>query len=176
LGLKQLQVALLTRKEIAMAAKNTARNSNAQMAKHLVNVLSDTYLLMIKTHGYHWNVAGPLFPQLHPFLETQYTELFAAADDVAERIRAIGFPAPGSTEAFKHHTAVKEAGERPLSATAMIKDLIASHEQTCERIEEARAFADEINDQGSEDLMIARLRAHEKDLWMLRAQTQAAAA
>src|SRR5580700_10405042 len=72
-------------------AKPAVRNSSAQMVKHLVNVVSDTYLLMIKTHGYHWNVTGPLFPQLHLFLETQYNELFAAADEVAERIRALDF-------------------------------------------------------------------------------------
>src|ERR1700735_4437386 len=99
-----------------MPPKPAQRNSNAQMAKHLVNVVSDTYLLMIKTHGYHWNVTGPLFPQLHVFLESQYNELFLAADEVAERIRALDCPAPGSTEVFKNHTAVKEAGEKPLSA------------------------------------------------------------
>src|SRR4029077_4036535 len=114
-----------TEKEPAMPAtvtKLTPKNSAAQMAKHLVNVVSDTYLLMIKTHGYHWNVKGPLFPQLHAFLETQYNELFVAADEVAERIRALDFAAPGSTAAFKNHTAVKEAGENSLSAAAMIKD------------------------------------------------------
>src|SRR5580704_2562554 len=130
-------------------AKSSTKNSNAQMAKHLVNVVSDTYLLMIKTHGYHWNVTGPLFPQLHAFLEAQYNELFVAADDVAERIRALDFPAPGSTETFKHHTAVKEAGEKPLSAKAMISDLLKSHEQVRMRVEEARSFADEIDDRAT---------------------------
>src|ERR1700722_2227338 len=102
-----------------MPPKPAQRNSNAQMAKHLVNVVSDTYLLTIKTHGYHWNVTGPLFPQLHAFLETQYNELFAAVDEVAERIRAIDFPAPGGPETFKHHTVVKDSSEQPPSAPAM---------------------------------------------------------
>jgi starvation-inducible DNA-binding protein len=140
------------------------------MAKHLANVLSDTYLLMIKTHGYHWNVTGSLFPQLHTLFETQYNELFTAADDIAERIRALDCPALGSTEAFKQHTAVKEAGSQALSSAAMVKDLIKSHEQTRERAEEARAFANEIADVGSEDLLIGRLRSHDKTIWMLRAQ------
>src|ERR1700722_11610977 len=97
----------------ATVIKLTTKNSAAQMAKHLVNVLSDTYLLMIKTHGYHWNVKGSLFPQLHTFFETQYNELFTAADEIAERIRALDFNAPGGPDAFKHHTLVKESPEQP---------------------------------------------------------------
>lgn len=153
-----------------MPSKNAARNSNAQMAKHLLNVVSDTYLLMIKTHGYHWNVTGPEFHQLHLMLEGQYQELFAAVDDVAERIRALDFAAPGSPGAFKNHTAVKDSPEQPPSATAMLKDLLKTHEQTRDRIEEGRAFANEIGDVGSEDLLIGRIRAHEKTIWMLRSQ------
>jgi len=150
--------------------QKSRNNSNAQMAKHLVNVVSDTYLLMIKTHGYHWNVTGPLFPQLHLFLEAQYNELFLAADEIAERIRALDVLAPGSTETFKHHTAVKEAGEKPLSASAMLKDLLATHEQVRWRVEEARKFADEVDDRATEDLLNSRLRAHDKMMWMIREQ------
>jgi starvation-inducible DNA-binding protein len=153
-----------------MAAKSSMQNSSAQMAKHLVNVLSDTYLLMIKTHGYHWNVTGPLFPQLHAFFETQYTELFAAADEIAERVRALDVFAPGSTEAFKNHTAVKEAGMKVPSAGEMLKDLLKSHENTRMRVEEARAFADEIEDRATEDMLNGRLAAHDKAMWMIRSQ------
>lgn len=153
-----------------MAAKASSKNSNVQMAKHLANVVSDTYLLMIKTHGYHWNVTGPNFHDLHLFFEGQYNELFTAVDEVAERIRALDCFAPGSTEAFKNHTAVKEAGTEPPSANAMIKDLIKSHEQVRMRISEARAFAGEIEDTASEDLMNNRLAAHDKTLWMLKSQ------
>jgi starvation-inducible DNA-binding protein len=145
-----------------------AKNSNAQMAKHLTNVVSDTYLLMIKTHGYHWNVTGPLFPQLHTFFETQYNELFTAVDEVAERIRALDCFAPGSPEAFKNHTAIKGADDTPPSATAMIKDLIKGNENARMRVEEARAFAEEIEDRATEDLLNGRLAAHDKALWMLR--------
>jgi starvation-inducible DNA-binding protein len=153
-----------------MPPKPAARNSNAQMAKHLVNVVSDTYLLMIKTHGYHWNVTGPLFPQLHAFLETSYNELFVAADEVAERIRALDFFAPGGPDVFKHHTLVKEASENPPSAPAMLKDLLKTHESVRDRIEEARAFANEIEDVATEDMLNGRLRAHDKTIWMIRAQ------
>src|SRR5271155_1554779 len=94
---------------LVKTAKPSAKNSSAQMAKHLINVVSDTYLLMIKTHGYHWNVTGPLFPQLHAFLEAQYNELFEAADAVAERIRKLDAFALGSMSAFLGKTVVKEA-------------------------------------------------------------------
>lgn len=155
-----------------MPAKSSTRNSNVQMAKHLLNVVSDTYLLLIKTHGYHWNVTGPLFPQLHALFETQYTELFAAVDVIAERIRALDCFAPGSSEAFRSHTAVKSAPDAPPSATAMIKDLLRTHEQVRERVEEARSFADEIDDRATEDMLNGRLREHDKTIWMLRSQTE----
>ena len=157
-----------------MPAKPAQKNSNAQMAKHLVNVVSDTYLLMIKTHGYHWNVTGPLFPQLHLLLEKQYNELFEAADEIAERIRALDFPAPGSTQMFHQHTAVKEASGQALSAMAMVKDLLKTHEQVRDRVEEGRAFANEIEDTATEDLLNKRLEAHDKTMWMLRSTAQAA--
>jgi starvation-inducible DNA-binding protein len=153
-----------------MGAKSSSKNSNVQMAKHLVNVVSDTYLLMIKTHGYHWNVTGPNFHDLHLFFETQYNELFAAADEIAERIRALDCFAPGSTAAFHNHTAVKEVGDQPPSAMAMVKDLLKTHEQVRARVSEARAFAGEIEDTASEDLMNKRLEAHDKTMWMLRSQ------
>ena len=153
-----------------MALKTSTKNSNTQMAKHLVNVVSDTYLLMIKTHGYHWNVTGPLFPQLHAFFEQQYTELFAAVDEVAERIRALDCFAPGGPDVFKHHTAIKEAPETPPAAISMVKDLFKSHEQARQRVEEARVFADEIADRATEDLLNGRLAAHDKAMWMLKSQ------
>jgi len=153
-----------------MAAKSSMKNSSVQMAKHLINVVSDTYLLMIKTHGFHWNVTGPNFHQLHLFFEGQYQEMFEAVDEIAERIRALNCFAPGSTAAFHNHTAVKETGDQPPAATAMVKELIKYHEQTRERIEEARKFANEIEDTASEDLMNNRLAAHDKMLWMLRSQ------
>ncbi len=150
--------------------KSPAKNSTAQIAKHLVNVVSDTYLLTIKTHGYHWNVTGPQFHSLHILLEEQYKELFEAADVIAERIRAIDEFAPGSARVFHNHTAVKEAPDAPPNAKAMLIDLIKTHQQVRERIEEGRAFASEVEDAATEDMLITRLEAHDKHIWMLKSQ------
>ena len=151
-------------------AKPAKKNSSQQMAQHLIGVLSDTYLLMIKTHGFHWNVTGALFPQLHTFFETQYTELFAAADEIAERVRALDSFAPGSAAGFQSETSIKESGNEPPSATAMLKDLLKSNEILRDRIETARSFADEIEDRATEDLMNTRRAVHDKAIWMIRSQ------
>ena len=151
-------------------SKTAKKNSNAQMAQHLAGILSDTYLLMIKTHGYHWNVTGPLFPQLHAFFETQYQELFLAADEIAERIRALDVFTPGSTESFKNETAIKEAPIQVPTASAMLKDLLKTNELVRDRIEQARAFADEIEDRATEDLLNGRRNVHDKAIWMIRSQ------
>ena len=151
--------------------KNPARNTASQVAKHLSWVLSDTYVLMVKTHGYHWNVTGPEFRELHLLFEEQYNELFTAADEIAERIRALDVNAPLSMKDFLTHTAVKESTNIP-KAMAMVKDLIASNENTRARISEARVIANEVGDTASEDLMNQRLRAHDKAMWMLRSITE----
>lgn len=151
-------------------AKTSAKNSNVQMGESLKKVLSDTYVLMVKTHGYHWNVTGSLFPQLHLFLEAQYNELFEAADAVAEQIRKIDVLALGSMASFLSTTVVKEASNQNISAAAMLKDLVKTHEQVRARVSEAGDLANELGDKASEDLMIDRLHAHDKALWMLKAQ------
>jgi starvation-inducible DNA-binding protein len=150
-----------------MMAKSSQRNANAQVAKHLAWVLSDTYVLMVKTHGFHWNVTGELFPQLHTFFEGQYNELFTAADEIAERIRGLNMPAPVSMRSFLDNTEVKETTAIP-NAQAMIKDLLAANENLRARIAEACDFSGEVGDKGSEDVLIQRLRAHDKAIWMLR--------
>jgi len=153
-----------------MPAKTLAKNSNAQMAKHLANSVADTYLLTIKTHGYHWNVTGPGFRSIHLLLEDQYKELFEAADTLAERIRALDVYAPMSAAAFHSHTAVKETGDKVPAAKAMLQDLVKTHEQVRDRIEEGRSFAEEVGDRASEDMLISRLEAHDKHIWMLKSQ------
>lgn len=153
-------------------AKSAHKNSAASMVEHLTGVLSDTYLLAIKTHGFHWNVTGPLFPQLHAQFSEQYEALLEAADELAERIRALDFPAPGSTAMFLENTVIKESSAKSLKAEAMIAELLKSHEALRERLEEARAFADEVEDKASEDMLIGRLEAHDKTIWMLRSQTE----
>jgi starvation-inducible DNA-binding protein len=148
-------------------AKTSTRNTNTQIAKHLAWVLSDTYILMVKTHGFHWNVTGELFPQLHTLFETQYNELFTAADEIAERIRGLNIPAPVSMANFLSMTEVKETTAIP-NAKAMIKDLIVCNENLRARVAEACELAGEVGDKGSEDLLTQRLRAHDKAIWMLR--------
>lgn len=150
-------------------AKADKQNA-ATMAEHLIDVLSDTYLLAIKTHGYHWNVTGPLFPQLHAQFGDQYEDLFEAADELAERLRALDFPAPGGAASFLKNSIVKEASGQPLKATAMVADLLKSHEAVRERIEQARVVADKISDKATEDMLIGRLEEHDKIIWMLRSQ------
>jgi starvation-inducible DNA-binding protein len=149
-------------------AKSPAKNTGSQVAKHLSWVLSDTYVLMVKTHGYHWNVTGETFAQLHTLFETQYNELFDAVDEIAERIRALDDNAPVSMSDFLTHTSVKESTGVP-NAQGMIKDLIKAHENTRMRIAEACDFAGEVGDKGSEDIMVGRLKAHDKAVWILKA-------
>ncbi|MDX1921913.1 MAG: DNA starvation/stationary phase protection protein [Alphaproteobacteria bacterium] len=151
-------------------AKSSSSKSNAQMIEHLIDVLSGTYVLAVKTHGYHWNVTGPLFPQLHAMLDEQYKALLEAADTVAERIRALEYPAPGGMATFLKNSPIKEASGDSLSAAAMIKDLLRSHEQLRTCIEEAIEVADDMDDDATEDVMIERLRDHDKTIWMLRSQ------
>jgi starvation-inducible DNA-binding protein len=144
--------------------------SAAKMVEALIDVLSDTYLLAIKTHGYHWNVKGPLFPQLHAQFGEQYEALFEAADELAERIRALDFPAPGGAASFLKNSVVKEQAGAPPKASGMLVDLLKTHEAVRDRIEEARATADKLGDKATEDMLIGRLEAHDKTIWMLRSQ------
>lgn len=154
-----------------MATKKKATKPvEKTLVDYLAGVLSDTYLLAIKTHGYHWNVTGPLFPQLHSFFEQQYDALFEAADELAERIRALGNFAPPSASAFQAQTVVREAATGKLAATAMLQDLLKSHQLIRNRVEEARDAADRAGDKATEDMLIGRLEAHDKMIWMIRSQ------
>lgn len=140
----------------------------AKVANALAGVLADTYTLYLKTHNFHWNVTGPDFGQLHTLFETQYGELAAAVDEVAERIRALGVPAPGSYQQFAALTKVKEETGVP-KAAEMIRQLAADNELVSRRAEEVRAVAAEAGDEASVDLMIQRIQTHQKTAWMLRA-------
>lgn len=137
------------------------------LARHLAAVLSDTYVLAVKTHGYHWNVMGPQFGGLHAFFEEQYNELIKAADEIAERIRALGMMPDGSMDAFLQNTVVKEAGIEPITAEEMLKDLFLSHRLVRNRAADAKNLADEVDDDVTQDLMVQRMAAHDKTLWMI---------
>lgn len=152
------------------AAKETSAKSNAAtaMAKQLAFILSDTYVLAVKTHGYHWNVRGPEFAGLHAFFGQQYDALIAAADEIAERIRALGMMPDGSMDSFLQNTVIKEAGTKPMTAAAMLKDLLDSHQLVRDRLVEAEDLADDIDDVVTQDMMVSRMAAHDKDMWMIR--------
>lgn len=137
------------------------------IADGLSKLLADSYTLYLKTHNFHWNVTGPLFQTLHLMFETQYNELSLAVDLIAERIRALGYPAPGSYAQFAQLTAVTEAQGVP-PAKEMIRQLIEAQETV---IRTARALfpqVQEAHDEASADLLTQRIQLHEKTAWMLR--------
>jgi starvation-inducible DNA-binding protein len=138
-----------------------------EIADGLANVLADTYVLYEKTHGYHWNVTGPLFNTLHLMFEVQYNELWLAVDLIAERIRALGIAAPGSGSAFAERAKIKEAKGVP-AAEEMIADLAKGHERLSKTAREAFPVAEKSGDQPTMDLLTQRMQASEKTAWMLR--------
>ncbi len=141
------------------------------IAAGLSKLLADSYTLYLKTHNFHWNVTGPLFNTLHLMFETQYTELAAAVDEIAERIRALGVPAPGSYADFSGLTAIEEAagGE---SAEEMIRQLVIGQETVVRTARAAFPVADEANDEPTADLLTQRMQIHEKNAWMLRSMLE----
>ena len=137
------------------------------IAAGLSRLLADSYTLYLKTHNYHWNVTGPLFNTLHMMFETQYTELATAVDEIAERIRALGHPAPGSYKAFAALTSVEEEDAVP-SAEEMIRQLVLGQETVVRTAREVFPLADKANDEPTADLLTQRMQLHEKNAWMLR--------
>lgn len=139
-----------------------------EMSEALTGILSDTYRLTIKSHIYHWNVVGPLFKPLHELTEQHYAALFAAADIIAERIRALGHLAPDSL-ADAAGFAPSKTSVQNLTAEDMVSDLIADHEAAVRTMREVAGKADESDDPVTADMLTERLAFHEKALWMLRA-------
>ena len=144
-----------------------APKQREQIATSLSKVLADTYTLYLKTHNFHWNVTGPMFQTLHLMFEQHYMELATAVDAVAERIRALGFPAPGTYRQFGALSSIKEEDGVP-KAEDMIRRLVEGHETVARTARTAFAVAQEANDQPTCDLMTQRLQIHEKTAWMLR--------
>jgi len=137
------------------------------LSESLSKLLADSYTLYLKTHNYHWNVTGPMFQTLHLMFEQQYTELATAVDAIAERIRALGHPAPGTYSAFSKLTKVEEAEGVP-SAREMIQHLVEAHETVIRTAREIMPVAQKVNDEATADLVTGRLQIHEKTAWMLR--------
>jgi len=138
-----------------------------KIAKGLSRLLADTYTLYLKTHNFHWNVTGPMFQTLHLLFETQYTELALAVDLIAERIRALGVPAPGTYREFAALSSIKEPKGVP-SATQMIRELVAGQEAVARTARSVFPLVEKANDEPSADLLTQRMQVHEKNAWMLR--------
>ncbi|MEO1250989.1 MAG: Dps family protein [Pseudomonadota bacterium] len=147
-------------------------NARKSVAEALNATLADTYSLYMKTHAYHWNVTGPQFQTLHVMFEEQYREMWAALDEVAERVRALGVFAPTSGKQFADLSVIDSADTTPPPATDMIARLLADHETLIKRAREGLAIAEDAGDAASADLLTVRIQTHEKTAWMLRAMTQ----
>ncbi len=139
----------------------------AAVVEALERLLADSYTLYLKTHSYHWNVTGPMFTTLHTLFETQYTELALAVDEIAERIRALDAPAPGSYSQFAARAHVNEDTGVP-SATAMIENLVADMATVVDGARSLVRAAEAAGDDASVDLGVRRIEVHEKAAWMLR--------
>jgi starvation-inducible DNA-binding protein len=137
------------------------------IADGLSRLLSDTYVLYLKTHNFHWNVTGPSFRTLHLMFEEQYNELALAVDSIAERIRALGFPAPGTYAFYARHSSIKETEGVP-SANDMIKELVQGQEAVARTARSLYPVVEKASDEPTADLLTQRLQVHEKTAWMLR--------
>jgi starvation-inducible DNA-binding protein len=153
---------------------NIGLNDNARKtsADALANVLADSYALYVKTQNFHWNVTGSDFGQLHEMFGAQYAELAGAIDGIAERIRALGQPAPGGLTSYAKLTLIKDAPSTPPAAKEMIRALLGDHETLTRRAREAKEVVEGVGDAESGDMMIERMQVHGKTAWMLRAMLE----
>lgn len=156
---------------IDIGIKTTDRK---RIADGLSRFLADSFTLYLKTHNFHWNVTGPMFNALHNMFEAQYTEQWMALDEIAERIRALGFNAPGSYAEFTRLSSITE--EPGLTDTAnwheMVRQLVVGNEAVCRTARNVLDIADDADDAPTEDLLTQRLQTHEKYAWMLRSLLQ----
>ncbi|WP_149195576.1 Dps family protein [Luteimonas suaedae] len=145
-----------------------------RIAQGLSTFLADAYTLYLKTHNFHWNVTGPMFNALHAMFEEQYTEQWNALDETAERIRALGYNAPGSYAEFIELSSIKEEPglEKAPEWREMVRQLVVGNEAVCRTARRALKTADDAGDDPSVDLLTQRLQTHEKYAWMLRSLLQ----
>ena len=140
----------------------------AAIAGGLSRLLADTYTLYLTTHNFHWNVTGPMFNTLHAMFMAQYTELWGAVDPIAERIRSLGHPAPGSYAQFGELASIKDAPTTPPKALEMVRILVEGHEAVARTARSIFPLADQASDEPTADLLTQRLTVHEQTAWMLR--------
>ena len=144
-----------------------SQEQRKKIAEGLSRLLADTYTLYLMTHNFHWNVQGPMFNTLHTMFMTQYTELWNSLDEIAERIRALDFPAPGTYASFGKLASIEEVQGVP-TAEEMVAYLAKGHEAVARTARSLFAAVDKANDEPSADLLTQRLTVHEKTAWMLR--------
>lgn len=141
--------------------------NRGKIAAGLSRLLADTYTLYLKTHNFHWNVTGPMFQTLHLMFETQYTELALAVDLIAERIRSLGYPAPGTYAEYIQLSSIPETPGVP-KAKEMIRLLVEGQEAVVRTARSIFPVVEEVNDEPTADLLTQRMQVHEKTAWMLR--------
>ena len=144
-----------------------SEKERARIAGGLAKLLADTYTLYLQTHNFHWNVTGPMFNTLHLMFEQQYNELALAVDLIAERIRALGFPAPGTYRDYSKLASIKEIDGVP-SAEDMIRILVTGQETVVRTARTVFPLAEKFSDEPTADLLTQRMQVHEKTAWMLR--------
>ena len=144
----------------------------ASIAGGLSKLLADTYTLYLTTHNFHWNVTGPMFNTLHLMFMTQYTELWNAVDPIAERIRSLGHPAPGSYAQFGALSSIADVPATPPKALEMVAILVEGHEAVARTARSIFPLADKAGDEPTADLLTQRLAIHEQTAWMLRSLLQ----
>lgn len=156
-------------KKISLAAIDIgiSEANRKKIAQGLSALLADSYTLYLMTHNFHWNVTGPQFNSLHAMFMQQYTEQWTALDLIAERIRALGFPAPGTYKEFIKLASIKEVEGVP-KANDMVRHLVAAQEATARTARKMFPVVDAANDQPTADVLTQRIDVHEKTAWMLR--------
>ena len=145
-----------------------SEKDRSAIAGGLSKLLADTYTLYLTTHNFHWNVTGPMFNTLHLMFMGQYTELWNAVDPVAERIRSLGHPAPGSYAQFGKLSSIPDAPATPPKALEMVRILVEGHEAVARTARSIFPLADKAGDEPTADLLTQRLTVHEQTAWMLR--------
>jgi len=144
-----------------------------QISEALMNVLADAFTLYLKTHNFHWNITGPMFNSLHVMFETQYNEQWMALDEIAERIRALGYNVPASYGDFQRLSSIKdETSVQHTDWREMVRQLTLGNEAVCRTARKVLKIADDAGDDPTVDLMTQRLQVHEKSAWMLRSLLQ----
>ncbi|MES2491611.1 MAG: Dps family protein [Pseudomonadota bacterium] len=143
------------------------KEQRKSIADGLSRLLADEYTLYLKTHNFHWNVTGPMFNTLHLMFETHYNESALAVDLVAERIRALGHPAPGTYKQYAALSSIEETAGVP-EAMEMVRLLVKGHEACAKTARSIFPAADKASDEPTADLLTQRMQVHEKTAWMLR--------